>query len=138
MLYVNRRGEFNDSMFEELEQQAGYQKTYDNYHYIKKLQVNGVTIANLEDLRMVYNIPKQVQLKVRVSELLAKTGLAHFNKTDVVKLIIEPQKPYREPKTTINITHFFEDTEGLVPGVEKTNDVYIQPNKWLYMRGTEV
>lgn len=138
MLYVNRRGEFNDSMFEELEQFAQYQKKYDNYHYDKELEVNGVVIANLEDIRIVYNIPKQVQLKVRVSELLAKTGLAKFNKTDTVKVIITAREPYKEPKTTINVTHYYEDTEGLVPGIEDTNDVYIQPNKWLYIRGTEI
>jgi hypothetical protein len=87
---------------------------------------------------MVFNTPKHVQLKCRVSELLVDKGLISFKKTDTVKLLIETQAPSKEPNVTVNVTEWFDELEGLVPGIKDVVDVPVMPNKWLYLRGIEV
>lgn len=137
MNFVNRCGYRNDTMFNELEQFAQHQKKFDNFHYKCKLQVNGTDKMILEDIRLVFTKPKKVQLKARISELLSEAGLMSFKKTDTVKVIIEPQAPSKEPNTIVTVTEWFEELEGLVPGIENVVDIKVMPNKWLYLAGTE-
>lgn len=137
MNYVNRQGCFNDSMFKELESFAMHQKRFDNFHYTAELKVNGVAKMKVEDLRLVFSVPKDIQLKMRVTELIANTGIMTFNKTDVVTIVITPKAPSKEPATVITVTEWFEDLEGLVDGVEDIPVVKAMPNKWLYLAGTE-
>lgn len=141
MLYVNRRGEFNDSMFAEMEQFAQQMKTYccgqDMFLHTAKINVGGVDKFKVEDIRIVFNKPKQVQLKCRVSELLSDKGLISFKKTDTVKLIIETKAPSKEPDTIIVVSEWFDELEGLVPNIKGVVEIPVMPNKWLYLRGVE-
>lgn len=137
MNFINRQGQFHDSMFKELEEFAQHQKCFDNFHYECVLEVNGVTKMKVEDIRLVFTTPKKIQLKLRVAELIGTAGLMTFNKTDVVKVIISPKAPSKEPKTIVTVTEWFDELEGLVPGIEKNTVVKVMPNKWLYLAGTE-
>lgn len=142
MNFVNRQGQFHDSMFKELEEFAQHQKTYccgqDMFRHTATIQVNGVDKFKIEDIRIVFTVPKKIQLKCRVSEMLVAAGLISFKKTDVVKVLIKTLPPTKEPNLTINVTEWFDELEGLVPGIEDVVDIKVMPNKWLYLAGTEV
>lgn len=146
MNFVNRQGQFHDAMFKELEVFAQHQKDYcctgfghALYSHTATVQVNGVDKFHVEDIRMVFNTPKKIQLKCRVSEMLTEAGLISFKKTDTVKVVIKtkPSSPSKEPPVIIDVTEWFDELEGIVPGVEKAVDVKIMPNKWLYLRGNQ-
>lgn len=146
MNFVNRQGQFHDSMFKELEEFAQHQKHYcccccghGLYSHTATIEVNGVEKFKVEDIRMVFTVPKQVQLKCRISEMLIDAGLLSFKKTDTVKLLIKKKEssPSLEPGIIINVTEWFDELEGLLPGIEDVVDIKATPNKWLYLRGKE-
>lgn len=134
MQIINRRGEYNDVMFGELSNFAQHQIITSPYKHTVKLTSNGTKVADIEDVRIVFTKPKEVQAKFRISEM----ATAIIKKADDIKLVIEAKAPSMEPTRTIKIEKWFEETEGLVPGIENTTETSITPNKWLYVEGKEI
>lgn len=146
MNFVNRQGQFHDTMFKELEEFAQHQKDYcctgfghTLYSHIATIQVNGVDKFHVEDIRIVFTEPHKVQLKCRVSEMLVEAGLISFKKTDTVKLFIKKKtsSPSKEPDLEYDVTEWFDELSGIVPGIDDVVDIKIMPNKWLYLRADE-
>ena len=132
MQIINRKGHYNDVMFGDMAEFAQHQIVTSAYKHTVKLIVDGVESAIIEDVRIIFNKPGDVQAKFRVAECKHK----QFNKNAVVQLVIEAKAPSKEPSRTILIEKWFEETSGLVPNIDQA-DVVITPNKWLYIEGKE-
>lgn len=133
MQIINRKGCYNDVMFEDMAEFAQHQFKTSPYRNEVKLVVDDVEVATMEDVRIVFNKPSECQVKARVA--IAERHIM-INKSSTVKLSIKAKAPNLEPDTTICVTEWFEETEDFVPGI-KDVDVAITPNKWIYFKGTK-
>lgn len=132
MQIINRKGAYNEVMFKDMAEFAQHQIKTTAYKHDVELVVDGVKVAELEDVRIIFNKPSDCQAKARVA--VADKHIT-FNKTATVQLVIKPKKPSLEPQSIITVTEWFEETEDFVPGVSKA-PVVVTPNKWIYFAGT--
>lgn len=132
MQITNRKPFINDVMFGDMAEFAQHQIVTSPYRHKVTLFINEENVATVEDVRIIFNEPKVAQVKCRVAESKHIT----FKKENTAKLVIEALAPNKEPKTEITITEWFEETSGLVDGIDEADGV-ITPNKWLYFKGTK-
>lgn len=133
MQIINRKGPYNDVMFKDMAEFAQHQIKTSPYKHTVKLIVDGKEVAEMEDVRIIFNKPNECQVKARVA--VADKHVV-FNKTAKVQLHITAKAPNKEPDTTIEITEWFEEVSDFVPGMDKA-PVVITPNKWIYFAGTK-
>lgn len=127
MKVTNRNGSIHDTMFGDLSEFAQHQKDLCNFRYENDLMVNGQKVADIEDIRIVFTTPGDVQLKCRVSKLDAVEGIATLLTSDDISIKVKPKEPSKEPEWVITVEEFFEE--------ESEDQVKIAPNKWLYIKG---
>lgn len=133
MQIINRKGPYNDVMFEDMSQFSQYQIETTAYKHTVKLLKDDKEIAELEDVRIIFNKPSECQVKARVA--VADKHIV-LNKSDAIKVQIKSKAPSLEPPITITVTKWFEETSDFVPNMDKA-PVAITPNKWLYLKGTK-
>lgn len=139
MNIVNRT-EFNDEMFEELANFAQHQIVTSPYKHVVKLVKVGLEeqteLVYLEDVRIVFNKPSELQLKARVAGTVEPHSKVVIDKKDKIKIIIEAKAPSKEPTITIDVEKWYEPLEGLVKDIsDKIEVVSATPNRWIFVKG---